>query len=231
MYKYSWFVGTDSLCPLLRHKGGQSHTHPTTNERGTPPKKITTLLQPGATSDFMSAAARLIYSLLPSWLPPQAQETHLYPPTPQPQNITFPLSIEHLHHPTSSAYLSSAPELLVVLSVPDKGGQKKIWAKQLHKHSWAVCVFLSVVTACRWDKGRIDFWTTVRQTKYWEAISLKSRQDVRVIIQPVCKYNHWKELQTAPTELIIILDEFPSAYSSSVPGARGAFFNMGMVCS
>lgn len=67
---------TDILCPLLQHKWGQSHTHSTTNERGDPPK-ITTLLEPGATSDFMSAAARLIYSRSALSTPTAAQETHL----------------------------------------------------------------------------------------------------------------------------------------------------------
>lgn len=89
--------------------------------------------------------------------------------TPTPPRSTFPLlSVEHLHRPTSPAYLThierpdSAPELLVVLSVIDKGGQIEIQAERLHKHSWTVCVFLSVVTG--WDKGWMDAWTTIWQT-------------------------------------------------------------------
>ncbi len=90
-------VETDILHPLLRHKWGQSYTHSTTNERGSP--KITSLLEPGATSDFMSAAARLIYSRSTLSTPTAAQKTHLLPPS---QHV--PPSVEHLHHPTSHAY-------------------------------------------------------------------------------------------------------------------------------
>lgn len=103
--------------------------------------------------------------------------------TPTPPRSTFPLlSVEHLHRPTSPAYLThierpdSAPELLVVLSVIDKGGQIEIQAERLHKHSWTVCVFLSVVTG--WDKGWMDAWTTIWQT----CSSWRQRTGWRIIV-------------------------------------------------
>lgn len=51
-----------SSVPFPNINGVKPEHTPTTNERGAP--KITTLLEPGATSDFMSAATRLIYSHL-----------------------------------------------------------------------------------------------------------------------------------------------------------------------
>jgi len=112
-------VQTDFLRPLLRHKWGQSYTHSTTNERGSP--KITPLLEPGATSDFMSTAARLIYSRSALSTPTAAQKAHLCSPSQR--------HVEHLHHPTSyipNTFTDLAPELsgeYVALSVTDKGGQ------------------------------------------------------------------------------------------------------------
>lgn len=122
-------VETDILRPLVRHKWGQSHTHSTTNERGSP--KITTLLEPGATSDFMSAAARLIYSRstpLDSHHSPG--NTSLTPTLPS-QYVPLALSVEHLHHPRHTSHIyrpNSTPKLLgqhIVLSVADKRGQTR----------------------------------------------------------------------------------------------------------
>lgn len=157
---------TDILCPLLQHKWGQSHTHSTTNERGDPPQNYHVA---GAWSNqwlhvCSSQTDLLTFSPLDSHRSPGNPSL-----TPTPPRSTFPLlSVEHLHRPTSPAYLThierpdSAPELLVVLSVIDKGGQIEIQAERLHKHSWTVCVFLSVVTG--WDKGWMDAWTTIWQT-------------------------------------------------------------------
>lgn len=80
-----------SSVPPRRHKWGQSSTHSTTNERGSP--QITTLLEPGATSDFMSTATRLIYSRSSLSAPTTAQRTHLLtpPPLPHPTQHTPPL--------------------------------------------------------------------------------------------------------------------------------------------
>lgn len=67
MHKCSWLRGDRrSLSSTLTQMGSIPHTpdHQWKRNHAAPPqkKKITTLLQPGATSDFMSAAARLIYS-------------------------------------------------------------------------------------------------------------------------------------------------------------------------
>lgn len=101
MHKYSWLCGDrQSLSSTPAQTGSTPHSPDHQRKRN--PIKITTLLQPRATSDFTSAAVRLIYSrsaLLPSHRSPRKAIS-----TPTPQNITFPLlSIEHLHHPTSSA--------------------------------------------------------------------------------------------------------------------------------
>lgn len=135
-------VETDILHPLLRHKWGQSCTHSTTNERGSP--KITTLLEPGATSDFMSIAARLIYSRTnPSHRSPQPRKPISYPLTAR-SSISWTFTPSHIPcvlYKHSNIY--SAPQLLgeyAVLSVTDNGGQHRFNLND--SINTTVCMFL-----------------------------------------------------------------------------------------
>lgn len=186
---------TDILCPLPWHKRGQPHTHSTTKERGSP--KITTLLEPGATSDFMSAAARLIYSRSALSTPTAAQETHLRPPPPTARSPFYLLNIYTIPHPLHTSHIyrpDSAPELLVVLSAIDKGGQTEIQANRLHKHSWTVRVLLSEVTGCCWDKGWMISWAT-----FWQTRSIRRQRTGWWILKPDDKtLNRTSELWFSP---------------------------------
>lgn len=113
--------------PALTRTGSIPHTHSTANERGSP--KITTLPAPGATSDFMSAAAPLIYSTLsastasPEHPTPLPIHNTTHPPTHHYPHILPLFSSESL--PPSERQPSSAPEPLaecVALSARDNGG-------------------------------------------------------------------------------------------------------------
>lgn len=134
--KYNQSSGDRRLQPVdSAQMGSTSYPHSftgsTANERGPPLPKITTLLEPGASSDFMSAAARLIYSRsAPTYSHRRPGNPSLTPIVAHPQ--FYLLNINAVPQPCAFLTHSATQVSTGALSAGDKEGQTEIQAKRLH---------------------------------------------------------------------------------------------------